>query len=236
MNLYSELQPLWQKYRFISIAIALTLIIPILHMEAQERKLPVADITAGKLFMQTVSDRQSTRNFDINKEISDAILGQLLWASLGVNRENAISPFPGRPLANRCNPTAMNSQEISAYVFGKDGVWEYLPEPHSLRLMTDGDYRALVAGTEAFSQDYVENAPYSIVFVADLSKLPEKADRKVWAAFDAGIACENLTLACSALGLSTVPRATMNVAGIQSLLKLSETQLPMLNNPIGYAQ
>lgn len=235
MMIYSIFRNLWQKIKLISIAIAIT-IISIQDMNAQERKLPSAELTAGKSLMQTIADRHSTREFDANKEISDTLLGQLLWASLGVNRENAISPFPGKPLANRCNPTAMNSQEITAYVFGKDGVWIYLPEPHSLRLVTSGDYRSLVAGTEVFSQNYVENAPYSIVFVADISKLPEKADHKVWAAFDAGIACENLTLACSALGVSTVPRATMNIAGIQSLLKLSEYQLPMLNNPIGYAQ
>ncbi len=232
---YSTFHNLWQKNKLIPIAIAI-IIISLQDMDAQEKKLPSVELTVGKTLMQTIADRHSTREFNVNKEISDTILGQLLWASLGVNRENAVSPFSGSPLANRCNPTAMNSQEITAYVFGKDGVWVYLPESHSLRLETSGDYRSLVAGSEAFSQNYVENAPYSIVFVADIRKLPEKADHKVWAAFDAGIACENLTLACSALGISTVPRATMNVSGIQSLLKLSEHQLPMLNNPIGYAQ
>ena len=80
------------------------------------------------------------------------------------------------------------------------------------------------------------DAPYSVVFVADTGNLPEGAQRLVLAAFDAGIACENLTLACSALGLATVPRATMNVEAVSRLLGLDDKQIPMLNNPLGYAR
>lgn len=64
------------------------------------------------------------------------------------------------------------------------------------------------------------DAPYSIVFGADTVKLREKAERKLWAAFDAGTACESLNLACCALGLSTVPRATMDLAGISKNIAL----------------
>jgi len=43
-------------------------------------------------------------------------------------------------------------------------------------------------------------------------------------------------LACSALGLATVPRATMNVEAVSRLLGLDDKQIPMLNNPLGYAR
>lgn len=53
-------------------------------------------------------------------------------------------------------------------------------------------------------------------------------------AIDAGIACENLNLAVTAAGLATVPRATMDVAALAKALKLTPSQIPVLNNPIGY--
>ena len=41
-------------------------------------------------------------------------------------------------------------------------------------------------------------------------------------------------LLCAAVGLATVPRASMDQAELSRVLKLSETQLPILNNPVGY--
>jgi nitroreductase len=53
---------------------------------------------------------------------------------------------------------------------------------------------------------------------------------------DVGIVCENINLFCSAAGLCTVPRGTMDQKAIQSLLKLNENQIPVINNPVGYAK
>jgi hypothetical protein len=35
-------------------------------------------------------------------------------------------------------------------------------------------------------------------------------------------------------GLATVPRVYMNKDELKKVLKLTETQIPMLNNPVGY--
>jgi nitroreductase len=53
-------------------------------------------------------------------------------------------------------------------------------------------------------------------------------------AADAGIVSQNINLFCAGVGLSTVPRASMDQQGLRALLKLSESQVPMLNNPVGY--
>lgn len=224
---------MWNKAGVVTV-LFLSLIQMAQIMDAQEIKLPTCEFAGGKSFMQAVADRRSVREFDAGKQIPDSVLGSVLWASVGVNRNDAVASVPGKNVADRSNPTALNSQEIHAYVFGKEGVWEYMPHSHSLRQVAGGDYRSLVAGTKEFSQEFVNDAPYSVVFVAYTDKLPEGANRLVLAAYDAGIACENLTLACSAVGIATVPRATMDVPGISSLLGLNETQIPMLNNPIGY--
>ena len=51
---------------------------------------------------------------------------------------------------------------------------------------------------------------------------------------DTGIVSENVNLFCSAMGLVTVPRASMDGKAIQKLLGLNENQMPILNNPVGY--
>lgn len=53
---------------------------------------------------------------------------------------------------------------------------------------------------------------------------------------DAGNVSENINLYCESVGLVTVPRATMDVAGIRKLLGLSDKQLPIMNNPVGYGK
>lgn len=206
-----------------------------LIMTAQQKKFPTPSMVGGMPMNEVMAQRHSVREFDASREIPDATLGQLLWMAVGVNRPDAAPGKFGVP-ANRANPTALNWQEIRAFVFDKNGVWEYMPTTHSLSLSKDGDYRKLIAGTEAFSQDFVLEAPVSIVFVADMSKLPQDDHAKAMAMIDAGIACENLTLACTSEGMATVPRATMDSAAIAKLLGLSALQIPLMNNPIGYAK
>ncbi len=202
-------------------------------MTAQERKLPAPSFAGGMPMNQVVANRHSVREFDPSREISDTVLGQLLWLTAGVNRPDAVPGHTAAP-ANRSNPTALNWQEIRLYVFDNAGVWEYRPATHSLAPVKDGDYRKLLAGTEGFSQDFVLDAPVSILFVADMEGLPEGDRTRAMALVDAGIACENLNLACVSEGVVTVPRATMDADAVSALLGLSPRQLPVLNNPVGY--
>lgn len=207
----------------------------VMTMTAQERKLPAPSFRGGMPMNEVVAKRHSVRVFDPNREVSDSTLGQLLWMAAGVNRPNAEPGRFGVP-ANRSNPTALNWQEIRVFVFDNKGVWEYLPQEHALSLAKKGDHRALIAGTQEFAQDFVLNAPVSILFVADMSKLPEDDRTQAMALVDAGIACENLNLACVSEGIATVPRATMDTSAISKLLGLTPRQIPIMNNPIGYGE
>lgn len=204
-------------------------------MTAQERKLPAPSFQGGMPMNEVVAKRHSVREFDPSHEVNDSVLGQLLWMTVGINRPDAAPGSFGAP-ANRCNPTALNWQEIRVFVFDKKGVWEYIPSAHTLSLVREGDKRSLLTGTKEFSQDFVLNAPASIVFVADISKLPEDDRTKAMALVDVGIACENLNLACVSEGVVTVPRATMDASAISELLGLTSHQFPVMNNPIGYSK
>src|SRR5664280_1318095 len=56
------------------------------------------------------------------------------------------------------------------------------------------------------------------------------------AAMDAGLVSQNISLFCAGTELSTRPRATMDNIKLKEILKLKDSQHPMLNNPVSYPQ
>ena len=103
---------------------------------------------------------------------------------------------------------------------------------HQLNLIAEGDYRGAVAGGQAF----VISAPVSLVLVSDLSRFGDtkNAHTQLMGAMDAGIVSQNISIFCSAARLATVPRASMDINQLKKVLKLKESQVPMMNHPIGY--
>ncbi len=200
----------------------LAVVVTAFSVYAQDIKLPSPQKNGGLPINRTLAERHSEREFNPDKTISLQTVSDLLWAACGINRDDN---------GMRTNPTARNFQEIDAYWFDSDGVYLYDFKENALIRKAKGDYRRLVAGTTQFKQDFVLDAPASIVLVADTSKAGSNC-----ALIDAGIACENINLFCAGNGLATVPRMTMDVNGIQQLLSLPETSLPVMNNPVGYSK
>ena len=189
--------------------------------ELQVIKLNAPNKTRGSVVMKAFSDRHSDRVFD-EKDLNLSDLSDLLWAANGINR----------PDGKRTAPSAMNKQEIDVYVIRKDGAYLYDAKSHTLNPIAKGDHRGLVAG----SQDFVNATPVSLVMVIDLEKLGNATSEqtRLMGAVDAGIVSQNINIFCAGVGLSTVPRATMDQTGLRKVLQLKDTQLPIMNNPIGY--
>ena len=206
--------------KLVSTLAALLFILTMHAQEVKEIKLNAPDKNRGTSVMKALSDRHSVREW-ATKELNPQDLSDLLWAANGVNR----------PDGKRTAPSALNKQDIDVYVFTKEGAYLYDAPNHSLKPVAKGDHRAAVAG----GQDFVKTAPVSLVLISDLSRFGNVTDQnKLMGAVDAGIVCQNINLFCSAAGLSTVPRATMDKAALKSILKLSDSQLPIMNNPVGY--
>ena len=189
---------------------------------AQNISLPAPEKTGGKSTLETLWNRQSGTEFS-ERMLSDQDLSNLLFAAIGVNRENG----------KLTSPTASNKQEIRVFVFTAEGVCEYLNAENSLRPVVQGDHRDLVAGR----QGWVKTAPVILLMVADEKKFGGSDERsKVVMGVDAGIVSENINLFCACTGLVTRPRMSMDTQAIKELLRLDETQTPLLNNPVGYAR
>ncbi|MDH6313947.1 SagB-type dehydrogenase family enzyme [Parabacteroides sp. PFB2-10] len=195
-----------------------------LSMQAQEMKvikLNAPNKTKGEAVMKVFNQRQSVREYAA-KELSQQDLSDLLWAANGVNRAD------GR----RTAPSARNVQDVDIYVVMKEGAYLYDAKAHQLNPVAPGDHRAAIAA----SQDYVKTAPVCLVLVSDLSRMgnPQAEQTKLMAAVDVGIVCQNINIACAGLGLATVPRGIMNHAELAKALQLKDTQLLLMNNPVGY--
>lgn len=179
------------------------------------------NLERGFSMMETFSKRKSVREFN-EKELSKEDLSDLLWAANGINREDG----------KRTAPSAMNKQEIDTYAFFKAGVYKYDHVNHALDLVVEGDKRDLLSG----GQDFVATAPLVLLYVGDASKFAKAGDEKskMLISMDAGIVTQNVNLFCASVGLVTVTRGWMDAEALSALLKLPETQIPLLNNVIGY--
>ena len=170
-------------------------------------------------FKTDLADRRSEREF-ADKKLSLQDLSDLLWAANGVNR----------PDGKRTAASALNKQDISIYAIMEEGSYLYDAKTHQLTPVASGDFRPLIGGQQTF----VNKAPLCLLMVSDISLFGGGERAKITAALDAGIVSQNIMLFCSGCGLSTVPRASMDVAGLKKALKLTDNQLPLINNPVGY--
>ena len=183
-------------------------------------RLTAPDKTRGSAVMKALNERQSIREYS-TESLKPQDLSDLLWAANGVNRDD------GR----RTAPSTRNLQEVEIYVAFPEGIYHYNAAEHVLNLKVAGDFREAVAASQAF----VATAPISILLVADMNKFGNLSESsRMFGAIDVGIVSQNISIACAALGLATVPRGTMNHEVLRMALKLSDMQLLMLNHPVGY--
>lgn len=193
------------------------------HIQAQELKviqLNTPDKTRGSAIMKALNDRQSIREYS-SESLRPQDLSDLLWAANGINRSDG----------KRTAPSCRNFQDVEIFVVLPEGAYYYDATEHALNPVATGDYRGAVAS----GQDFAKEAPLSIVLVADMTKYGNMSENsKMMAAIDVGIVCQNINVACSGLGLATVPRGTMDQATLRTVLKLTDQHLLLMNNPVGY--
>ena len=190
-------------------------------MAQDVKRLPEPDKNIKMTLFQALQQRKSVREYS-DKDIDDMKLSQLLWAAVGINR----------PDGRLTSPTAINAQDITVYVCRKDGAWLYVAKENALHKVSDKDLRQAIAANQKFSAV----APVSLVIVTDNAKFRGGSTNgpSISGAIDSGYVSQNIDLACEALGLATVPRATMDKETLKKELKLTDDQHAILNHPIGY--
>ena len=191
-------------------------------------QLPVARRSGGMPLLDALSARRTTRSFKKDAPIPDAVLGELLWATWGYNRED-----------KRTAPTAVNAQELDVYVLRADGAWRYDARKHALVQVVDTDIRSATV-MEKIAQPFVLDAPVTLVYVCDTTRGPRGADGKgiigKWAGTDTGFLAQNANLYCAAAGLGTVIRGSFAPEVLAKALQLNENQFVTLCQCVGWPQ
>lgn len=171
--------------------------------------------------MKAFQERRSTREFS-TKALSHQDLSDLLWAANGYNRSTD---------KKRTAPSCMNWQDIDVYVCTAEGAYLYDAENSALKLVNKGDFRKNVAGRQAS----VAAAPVYLILVSNTEKTGQSGSGPLtMQAIDAGLVSENISLFCSGAGLVTVVRGSMDKEALKKDLKLKDTQVILLNHPVGY--
>lgn len=184
-------------------------------------QLPKPSMDNNVTLMQALQNRHSTREY-ADKQVPDNVLSTVLWAACGINR-----PSEGKITA----PSAINAQDIQVYVVRKDGAYLYKPEDNSLQKVSSKDLSSAVAGPQSFAA----SAPVSLVLVSNHNKFGGHSNgASRMGVVDAGYVSENICLACSALGLNTVPRMTMDSETLKKELNLDDNYDFVINSQIGY--
>ncbi len=183
-------------------------------------EFPKVPPTGGKPLLEALHQRQTIREINTDP-LPNGVLGNLLWAAFGINRPQN---------DHRTAPSAMNSQEIDVYVARADGVYLYEPKPHQLKPIAALDLRAKTSG-----QPFATNAPVTLIFVANLSRLDKARPetRLIYANFDAGCISQNVYLFCASEGLATVVH-DLDRSPLQNAMRLSPEQHIIMAQAVGW--
>lgn len=183
-------------------------------------ELPAPVREGGLPLMQALGQRRSSRDFR-GDPLTMQTMSDLLWAAGGVNREGD----------GRTTPSALNAREIVVYVALPQGAYRYEPTSHALTLAAGADLRRVTG-----YQDFVDEAPMDLVFVADHARmaLVPAQQREAFAYVAAGAAAQNVYLYCASSGLSAVLRAWIDREAIAQALGLSMGEQVLLSQTVGY--
>lgn len=183
-------------------------------------ELPPVEKSGGMPLFEALAKRRSDREF-ARDALPLPILSQLLWAAWGVNRDDG----------HRTAPTAIDCREIDVYVALPEGAYLYDAPSHALELVSAHDVRRITG-----YQDFVDDAPLDLVYVADTSRqrLVPAAERGRYAAVAAGAIAQNVYLFAASAGLATVLRAWIDRGAIADALGLSHDQDVLLSQTVGF--
>jgi SagB-type dehydrogenase family enzyme len=186
----------------------------------------------GELSLEEcLKNRRTVRSFQ-KKALKLDQFTQLLWAGYGITEG-----------FRRTVPSAGALYPMDLYVaIGKDcvewvdeGVYHYVPEEHSIQLVTGADVRAEISRASLF-QSWIADAPVSFIITAEYRRITIKyGDRGIrYAIMEAGHMAQNIFLQAEALGLGAGIVGAFHDEKIIKIAALPVNHYPLLIMPVGY--
>jgi SagB-type dehydrogenase family enzyme len=167
--------------------------------------------------------RRSVREFAARR-LTDAEIGQLLWAAQGVTAD----------WGGRTAPSAGALYPLEVYAVTSTRVVRYVPDGHRAEVAAEGDLRpALMAA--ALDQGPVGEAPLVVAVVAVPRRTARYGDRaRRYVDVEAGHVAQNVLLQAVAMDLVAVPIGAFDDDAVARALALPDGHEPRYLLPIGH--
>jgi len=187
--------------------------------------LPEPILQGSMSLEETLLNRRSVRQFE-DTPLTEAQIGQLLWSAQGITT----------PTGLRTAPSAGARYPLEIYAATPEGLFQYLPQSHSMVRLLDQDPRPDLYQA-AIQQSAVRDAPLVIVISAVFQRTAERygeARTPQYVFLEAGHAAQNIHLQAVALELGSVPIGAFHEDQISAALSLPTDEVPLYLIPVGY--
>jgi SagB-type dehydrogenase family enzyme len=185
--------------------------------------------------ISAIQNRKSRRNF-LAEPLKLEEISFLLWATQGIRKRF------DKATAFRTVPSAGARHALETYlcVFNihgfEEGFYRYLPVEHQLLFEFKEEKAAEKISSATFGQSFITEAAVTFIWTAIPYRMEWRysiaAHRVI--AFDAGHVCQNLYLACEAIGAGTCAIAAYNQEAMDQLLKVDgEDEFTIYLAPVG---
>ncbi|MDR1935712.1 MAG: nitroreductase family protein [Candidatus Accumulibacter sp.] len=179
--------------------------------------LPAPQKAGGKPVLDAVAARASAPGSGFpSNAISPEELSTLLWAASGKNRASLWTV----PFAQGLEPY------VDIYVAGKEGIYRYAWQDHSLKLAAGGDFR-----TKINPQGFAGAASHIFIFVSNKDSLKKKGGSPQhwakWTHVATGAMTQQLYLVSDTLEIGARYAETMDVNFVRKTLDIAADEEPI---------
>lgn len=190
-------------------------------------KLPKPRYKSEVSVEEALLKRRSIRSYKKSPLTLEEV-SQLLWAAYGITAD----------WGGKTCPSAGATYPLVIYLVAgevkdlKPGVYQYIPEEHSIKLVLEKDVRKELMAA-SWQQEYILNAPINIIIAANYERTTshygERGIRYVH--MEVGHCGQNIHLQCETMGLGTVVIGAFNDKEVKKILKVKEDVLYIM--PVG---
>jgi len=203
--------------------------VEVVEKDVKDIKLPSPVKKSEISVEEAIASRRSRREYsDVPLSLKE--ISQLCWAAQGITDEKR--NFRAAPSAGALYPIEIFI--VAGNTELEQGIYQYLPHEHSLRLIKNGDFRVDLSRA-ALGQSAVKNAAMDIVITAiyerTAKKYGERAERYVH--MEAGHIAQNIYLQAESLGLATVSIGAFYDNEVREIISAPEDYFPLYIMPVG---
>lgn len=194
--------------------------------------LPEPNLEGRLALERAIERRRSVRDFQ-DRPITEAELGQLLWAAQGVSHPDGLRTVP--------SAGALYPLELYAITRGcgslHAGIYHYVPQRHGLERVAEGDFRAGFAAA-ALDQEWTADSAVIFIIAAAYRRTMSKygARGRRYVAIEAGHAAQSIYLQAVSLGLCATQVGAFRDDAIARLVRLPVDQEPVTSVVVGRPQ